>query len=274
VTGAPVPILLYHAVSDDPPAWLARWTVTPRQFAAHLDAVVAAECTALTVSELVRATTSGAALPRRPVVITFDDGFADFAAQAAPALTRRGLVSTLYVTTGALRGEGPHVAPGPAARPLRLPPAPMLGWTQLGGLEDLGVEIGAHSHTHAQLDTVSLARAADEVERSRALLEQALGHPVTSFAYPYGYSSAKVRCVVAEQGFSSGAAVRNRFSAAADDPFQLARLTVRSDTPTSTVRAWLTGAEAPRPDHGEALSTRLWRAYRRVRATTVGASKR
>ena len=136
------------------------------------------------------------------------------------------------------------------------------------------MEIGAHTHTHAQLDTVSLTRAADEVERSKAMLEDALGHPVASFAYPHGYSSAKVRRLIAERGFSSGAAVRNRFSAATDDPLRLARLTVRSDTPTSTLCAWLSGVEAPRPNHSEAISTRLWRAYRRARATTVGASRR
>ena len=119
MTDTPIPILLYHAVNDAPPEWLAPWSVTPRQFAAHLDAIVVARCTALTVSELVRSTSGGTPLPRRPVVITFDDGFADFAAQAVPALNQRGLVSTLYVTTGALRGDGPHVPSGPATRALR-----------------------------------------------------------------------------------------------------------------------------------------------------------
>jgi len=106
----------------------------------------------MTVSELSAALTGRRPLPHRPIVITFDYGFADFA-DAAVILGEHHLPSTLYVTTGALSGRG--------SRPtnLAIPPAPMLDWSQLPELYELNVEIGAHTphpssigHTAAQRD--------------------------------------------------------------------------------------------------------------------------
>src|SRR5207302_1064154 len=95
----------------------------PDTFRSHLSAIAGSGGTALTVSAFVAARDAGA-LPERPVVITFDDGFADFADAALPALEDAGLACTLYVTTGLL-----EATPRPAARPIRSDP--MLHWRQL-----------------------------------------------------------------------------------------------------------------------------------------------
>ena len=102
---SPVPILLYHSVSAGPPDWIADFTVTPSTFRAHLDVVVASGREPITVSQLADGLCGGGQLPARPVLITVDDGFADFADNAMPALAERKLPSTLYVTTGALAGR-------------------------------------------------------------------------------------------------------------------------------------------------------------------------
>src|SRR5690348_2124470 len=150
----PVPILLYHAITADPADWIAQFAVTPAVFGAHLDAVVASGRQPLTVSQYTDGLTGKIPLPPRPVLITVDDGFADFADNALPALTERKLPSTLYVTTGALAGEAPESV---------LPPADMLRAADLPGLEAEGVEIGAHSHTHRQMDLLSENQLADEL---------------------------------------------------------------------------------------------------------------
>ena len=85
----PVPILLYHAITADPPAWIAEFAVTPAVFRAHLDAVVASGRQPLTVSQYIDGRSGVIPLPPRPVLITVDDGFADFAGNALPALTER-----------------------------------------------------------------------------------------------------------------------------------------------------------------------------------------
>ena len=80
-----IPILLYHSVSADPAGWIAPYAVTPQVFARHVDLIVESGRTPMTVSELRRALYGRTALPSKPVVVTFDDGFADFAEASAIA---------------------------------------------------------------------------------------------------------------------------------------------------------------------------------------------
>jgi peptidoglycan/xylan/chitin deacetylase (PgdA/CDA1 family) len=247
--------LLYHSVADAPPPWIEPFAVRPAQFAMHLDAIIAGECQALTVSELVDIRTSGTELPPHPVVITFDDGFADTAEQAAPALAARGLPSTVYVTTRALVGRYDETH--------RLPPARMLRWDQLGELEAAGAEIGAHSETHSHLDVMPRSAAEREVRCSKARLEEALGHSVRTFAYPHGYHNAPVTALVRQAGFDSACAVINAFSSTDDDRFALARLTVKADTPLHQLTSWLAGQGMPVATSHRRLSARMWSLYRR-----------
>jgi hypothetical protein len=101
-----VPILLYHAVTDDPSDFIAPYTVSPATFRRHLDAVAATGATTLTVSDFLAAR-AGGTLPERPVLVTFDDGYRDTLTAAAPALAERGMVATTYVTTGVGMGTSP-----------------------------------------------------------------------------------------------------------------------------------------------------------------------
>ncbi|WP_285028982.1 polysaccharide deacetylase family protein [Mycolicibacterium sp. lyk4-40-TYG-92] len=251
-----IPILLYHSISDAPEPWIAPYAVSPATFAQHLNLVAESGRTALTVSELGAALSGHASLPQRPVVITFDDGFADFVG-AAEILAERGLRSTLYVTTGALQGR-----PRPAK--MALPPAPMLDWAELDHLMELGVEIGAHSHTHRQLDTLRAGEVAEELRQSKDMLEQACGRPIPSFAYPHGFQSRQTRRLVAAAGHASACAVMNAFSSDGDDIFALARLTVAATTTPERMAAWLSGGGARIAPYRETLRTTLWRWGRQL----------
>lgn len=252
----PVPILLYHAVSDDPPAWIAPFTVSPAAFASHLDAVTASGRQALTVSHYLDGLRGAASLPPRPVLITFDDGFADFATGALPALAQRDLPTTLYVTTGALADLAPESV---------LPPAPMLRSADLPDLEAAGVEIGGHSHTHRQLDLLPGREAVSELTRSRDLLAQVLGHAVRSFAYPHSYWRPQLLRQVRQAGFDSACAVGNGLSGERDNPLALSRLMVTADTSPATVAAWLDGSGARVLTRRRRVLAFGWRQYRRVR---------
>ncbi|HUY48265.1 MAG TPA: polysaccharide deacetylase family protein [Streptosporangiaceae bacterium] len=252
----PVPILLYHSVSANPPGWITPFAVSPAEFAGHLDAVTASGRQPLTVSQYADGLRGRAVLPPRPVLITVDDGFADFARFALPALAERNLPSTLYVTTGALTDLGGGSV---------LPPAAMLAAADLPGLEAAGVEIGAHSHTHRQLDLLPGREAAAELLRSRDLLAEALGHHIRSFAYPHGYWRARVRRLAGEAGFDSACAVGNALSSARDHPLALSRLMVRAGISAPTVAAWLSGTGAAPMPHGRRVLAFGWRQFRRAR---------
>jgi peptidoglycan/xylan/chitin deacetylase (PgdA/CDA1 family) len=252
---SPVPILLYHSILADPPGWIAPFTVSPAVFSAHLDAVIASERQPITVSQLADGLQGKARLPTRPVLVTVDDGFADFANNAMPALAERSLPSTLYVTTGALAGKG---------RETVLPQADMLHITDLPGLEAAGVEIGAHSHTHRQLDLLPESQLTDEITRSRDMLAEVLGHPIRSFAYPHGYWRAKVLQLIDAAGFDSACAVGNALCSAHDHPLALSRLMVRASTEASVVAAWLNGSGVRVLPPQRRLLAYAWRQYRRT----------
>ncbi|MEY9839164.1 polysaccharide deacetylase family protein [Streptacidiphilus sp. EB103A] len=259
-----VPVLLYHSVSDDPPEWTAPFAVNPRAFVEQLDRLADAGVSVVPLRRLVAAIRGGPPLPVRCAVLTFDDGFADFYWTVAPLLSARELPATLFVTTGAVH------PPGGVPTGSLLPPAEMLNWRQVAGLDALGVEIGGHSRTHAQLDTLPGKRLSEEVELCKHELEDALGHSVTSYAYPHGYHSAVVRRRVQQAGWDSACAVADALSSTSDDTLRIARLTVRADTPSSVFQSWLEGLGAPRAPFPENLATTLTtqgrRAYRRMRA--------
>jgi peptidoglycan/xylan/chitin deacetylase (PgdA/CDA1 family) len=253
---SPVPILLYHSVNADPPSWIAPFSVSPATFADHLDEIVSSGRQPLTVSQYVDGLAGRYALPPRPVLITVDDGFADFADHALPALTKRNLPSTLYVTTGALSDRNQDAV---------LPPAHMLNSTDLAGLEAAGVEIGAHAHSHRQLDLLQPQTVADEAARSGAILAEILEHPVRSFAYPHGYWNRRVRHLIGQAGYDSSCAVGETFASDRDHHLALSRLTVRSGTDAATVRAWMTASTPHVQTDRRRFLAFGWRQFRRLR---------
>lgn len=258
-----IPILLYHSVSDDPPAGFTPWAVGRALFAEHLDMLRGLGRVCLSIGELTELTRAGAPVPEAAVVVTFDDGFSDFASNAWPLLKARGVPATLYVTAGLVGGTSEWLEPAGAGR------LPMLGADDLGALADDGVEIGAHSMTHPQLDTVGRERAWREIRDSKDALEAILGKPVETFAYPHGYHDRATKKMVADAGYSSAAAVRNALSHAGDDRFALARYTVMADCSAEHLAGVLDGRNATRARTKEQVRTCVWRQVRRLRARSA-----
>jgi peptidoglycan/xylan/chitin deacetylase (PgdA/CDA1 family) len=143
----------------------------------------------------------------------------------------------------------------------------MLDWSQLAELELSNVEIGAHTHTHRQLDIMRTTEVADELRHSKHMLEDELGHQVASFAYPHGFHCSRIRRVVATVGHTSACAVMDALSSERDELFSLARLTVRATTTPDQIAAWLDGRGARIAPYRERVRTTAWRMYRRARGS-------
>ena len=263
----PVPILLYHSVSDSTTPQFRRYSVRPDRFIAHLDYLRDHQYTPLTISQLARAIADRAApLPDRPVVITFDDGLADFYTGALPTLVSHHFAATLYITTGFVGHTSRWLASlGEGMRP-------MLTWGQIAEIQASGIECGAHSLSHPQLDLIGQAAARDEITRPKHHLEQRLGRPVETFAYPNGYYTPAVRRLVREAGYHSACGVKHAMSARTDDCFALARLMVPyADTPDLVAfRRLLAGEGLPVAPTRRRLGTRGWRLARRMSALLKG----
>jgi peptidoglycan/xylan/chitin deacetylase (PgdA/CDA1 family) len=260
----PIPILLYHSLSDEATASYRPWAVRPRAFVEQMEFLAAAGYTTLTVSGLVAALDGQpSALPEKPLVLTFDDGFADLHSVALPILDRLGLRATAYLVSDGIGGTSGWLdADGEGERPL-------LAWTQVRELHAHGIEIGSHSRTHRQLDILGSAEATDEIRGSQAVIEDALGAAVTSFAYPHGYHSSAVKRVVRAAGFTSACGVKHALSHARDDRWGLGRVIVYSDTSLEQFASWVRGEGLPSSWRRERPQTIAWRWTRRARARLV-----
>ncbi len=252
-----VPILLYHSISDRTVPGFQRWVVQPERFAEQMRYLADGGYRAITVSEYARHMLDGSEPAGNPVVITFDDGFADFRTTALPILREFALRSTLYLTTSYLDGANP----GPEAS------RPMMGWSDATFCIGEDVEVGAHGHTHRQLDTLSLDAAVEDVACSRDLLERRLGAAVATLAYPHGYSSKALRCEVAAMGFIAACGVKHAVSSLQDDRFSLARIIVGSDVDTERFRMLLRGHRLRVAPRTATVPAWGWRWYRRIRGT-------
>lgn len=252
----PVPILLYHSVSTDDTGLMRRFTTTPSRFRSHLGWIAAHGFSTLTVSEYAAALRGATSLPDRPLVVTFDDGYADFIDVAAPLLDQYAIRATLYVTTAPIGGTQRGTMAG----------RPMLTWSELRQVAALGVEIGGHGHDHAQLDVVPAGQALHQVTICKRLIEDRVQVPVRSFAYPHGHYSVAAREAVRAAGYSSACAVKNARSHQRDDLWALARVMVEHDDGPELLWEACTGGRYPLSSHRVGARTRGWRVARRLRA--------
>ncbi|MEO3782767.1 polysaccharide deacetylase family protein [Actinocorallia sp. B10E7] len=241
-----VPILMYHSVRDDPPPDTAALSVRPGAFADQMALLKEKGFTPVRLSEPAED------VPK-PICITFDDGYADFHSEALPVLTSFGYPATVFVTTGWLDDAGPDAA----GRPLDA----MLRWGHVREAADEGVEIGAHSHSHPQLDQLGDGPLRDELTRSRLLLEDRLQRPVTTMAYPYGYSSARVRRAVARAGYDTAYVVANEVSSHRSG-YAVPRLTIQRSTSLASFERI---AEGTHRFHREKALTKGYAVVRRSR---------
>jgi peptidoglycan/xylan/chitin deacetylase (PgdA/CDA1 family) len=253
---------MYHSISARPPAATASLAVGPEMFADQMALLGDLGCTPIALADL--ATAAGDV--ERPVVITFDDGYADFHEHALPVLERSGFPATLFVTTGWLADAGPHAAGRPLDR--------MLCWSRVREAALHGIEVAGHSHSHPQLDQLPARALHDELAVSRALLEDRLGGRVRAMAYPYGYSSARVRRAVLATGYETACAVANATCAVAaevagagHDRLALPRLTVRAATSLERFGRIVAGTATFRVDHA------LTKGYAIVRRSRYAARR-
>jgi peptidoglycan/xylan/chitin deacetylase (PgdA/CDA1 family) len=224
-----VPVLMYHEIADTS-ATPDPFAVSPDVFADQLAYLRDAGFNTVTAGALSGIVTDGAGdLPARPVVLTFDDGYGDFYTQALPLLRQHGFTATVFQTTGWVGKEDE------AKR--------MLNWRELAEAEQAGIEVGAHTCTHPQLDQLPENLMREELYISKSLLEDNLGLKVPGLAYPYGYSSARVRRVARELGYEYAYAVGNSLTTGAADPFALPRLTVQRATSVGEFRKIVNGQD-------------------------------
>jgi peptidoglycan/xylan/chitin deacetylase (PgdA/CDA1 family) len=195
VSEGPMTILCYHSVD---PAWDSPLAVRPDEFEAHCR-WLARHRTVVPLADAVDHLDAAGRLPRGWAVLTFDDGFAGVLEHALPVLDRYGLPATVFLVAATLTDEG--LEPGWVRTPPSWP-ITTLTRAEVREMQSHGVDFQSHSWAHLDLVELDHDRCVDDLRRSKALLEDVLGHPVSHLAYPRGLHDADVRRAAEEAGYS------------------------------------------------------------------------
>ena len=216
---------MYHNVSPVVSPAFRKYTVSPSSFAAQMRILALARYRVIRLDAYVDARHAGSPLWPRTAVITFDDGFRDAAHYAVPILRARRFPATFFIVAGLL-GQRSEWLTGTDAD------LPLADADTLRQLHRSGFEIGAHSMTHPLLSRLPDQQVVEELSRSRAVLEEMLGAPVTHMAYPFGDYDERVRSRAAEAGYRSACSVRIGRSGPDDDLLGLHRIPISgTDSP-------------------------------------------
>jgi peptidoglycan/xylan/chitin deacetylase (PgdA/CDA1 family) len=218
-TWAPgVVVLAYHRVGGRSEA---REIDLPEARFDEQMALIARWREAVTLDDALVALRSTDSAPRDRVVVTFDDGTADFVDVALPILQRHRIPATLYIATDFIESGRPFPSGGTA-----------LSWAGVREALSTGlVTIGSHTHTHALLDRVGADGAALELRRSIDLVRERAGVVPEHFAYPKALPGSSEVDEVVRDLFRSAAVAGTRANPYGHtDPYRLARSPIqRSD---------------------------------------------
>jgi peptidoglycan/xylan/chitin deacetylase (PgdA/CDA1 family) len=164
--------------------------------------------------------------PKKPVIITFDDGYLNNLSLALPILQEFQFKAVIFALGDmAVRNNAWDVIKGE-------PEDLLMNADQLKILSDAGIEIGAHSLSHRDLTKLSEDEAYHEILQSKLNLEQLLQTDVVSFAYPYGYYSDSVKELTKKAGFQIAVATDRGGMHVEQDLFEIFRVAIfPSDNP-------------------------------------------
>lgn len=210
-------ILMYHKVAEpvDGARHLGNY-VAPSQFEQQLDALLDWGYQTISFDHWLAYRQGNFAPPRRPLIVTFDDGYQCFATTAWPALRTRGMHATMFLVSSQIGGTNVWDVDEVQEQ--------LLDASQILALQAEGVEFGSHSHTHVSLAKVSPAEALDELTVSRAALEQLLGRPVTALSYPFSNQSREVRGLARRAGYRVCVRGKGRMNHRSTDVHALRRI--------------------------------------------------
>jgi len=235
---ARVPILMYHSIGD---RTLRRHpyyetSTSPRVFAEQMKHLRDSGYRALDLDEAIRSFELGENLAKR-VVITFDDGLRDFYTTAYPILKEYNFSATMFLPTGFISDKATKQAGKDC-----------MTWSEVRELRLNGIRFGSHTVSHPQLRLLAAREIAEETGRSKQIIEDKIGSPVTSFSYPFAFPQADgaftqgLRDILEKHGYQNGVSTVIGTAQARHDRFFLPRLPVNSFDDLLFFRAKLEGA--------------------------------
>ncbi len=257
-----VPILMYHRIADEGPDGLAPYRLSPQSFERQLawlqrqgfHGIDLVEFCYLLFARKVRN------IPGKPIVLTFDDAYADFYSQAWPLLRHYGFSATVFVPTNYVGGHADWDASYG-------PPAPIMSWEQIAELQSSGIQFGSHSCSHVRVADLPKPALLEDAIRSRQVLASKLGADVPGYCYPYAYADPDSRRVMAEAGYRFAVCGTGDDPVGQNDPFYIRRIEIFG---SDTMDQFIAKLPKVRPSDKNAQQAYAQLRLKRDRATYMG----
>lgn len=238
IKGQKASILMYHSISDvgrnGHPYFLTN--TLPVIFARQMQFLHDRGCSVIELGRLIADMKAGRDIVAGTVVLTFDDGFADFYTNAFPVLQEFGFPATVFLATGIIdRGIG-------------FKGQRCLTWTEVRELRKQGMSFGSHTVNHLEISRVPERELEFELAHSKDRIESELGEAVETFSYPFAFPEQdhahveNLKGILTRCGYKCGVSTRIGRTSNRDNTFWLRRLPVNSMDDDSLMKAKMDGA--------------------------------
>lgn len=201
---ASVPILMYHNVDSSSEEKLNM--VSPENFAKQMAYLKQHRYNVIPLSAFVQSLKDHTPLPKKSVVITFDDGYEDNYSKAFPILKENNFSATIFVVTDMVGKKG------------------FVTWDQIREMEKSNISFGSHTRLHTYLPSLDAAEQRNQIQISKEIMEAELGHKVDYFAYPSGGFNRVSLNLVKEAGYLGACTTNRGYNKLNDDPFMIRRI--------------------------------------------------
>ena len=203
-----VPVLNYHQVEQKNGNPLTLW---PDQFEAQMAYLADEGYTTITIDEMMDALEHGTPLPEKPVIITFDDGYADNYEYAYPILKKYGFKATIFLIYDFTNAYPNY-----------------LTWEQIDEMKQSGlIRFESHTMTHANLAELDSAdELRHEIADSHDLLSEKIGYDMHYIAYPGGRVNPEIEEITRAAGYRGGFTVHYGLSTPAEGRYQMDRIPI------------------------------------------------
>ncbi|MCB1986463.1 MAG: polysaccharide deacetylase family protein [Burkholderiales bacterium] len=214
-------ILMYHMIDTPVTPAEVRFCRTRENFRKDMQLIREAGYHVISLKTLLTAIKNNTHIPDNAIVITFDDGLACNYENALPILQEFGYSASFFVVTSKISGFNDFSWDyGFSCRR-------MLSTSEIIAMAQAGMDIGSHTVNHVILGKAKTQIAIHEIRDSKAMLEDALGHEIPHFAYPFGSWNPTVRDVVMTAGYTGACSTMPWPNRPDTDPYLLRRSEIK-----------------------------------------------
>lgn len=204
------PILEYHQVTNAPlDEDFEVYNVPPAEFAEQLDYLQAEGYTTITLKEFMHAVRGYKQLPEKPIILTFDDGYAENYTEMLPILEAHGMTAVVYVITNTLGQKN------------------YLKLDELKDMQRRGIEIGSHTSDHIPLTELDETFRRRQVRESKIYLEWSGLEPICSLSYPNGAFNKEIEDILRDENYLTAVTGEAGLNTLETNPFELRRVHIR-----------------------------------------------